>query len=114
MNEGDNSFVPQPPPVNPSHGGASTNAILTLVFGILSWIMCPIILGIVAWVMGNKEINAIDSGLSSPEGRTLCQYRKMVRHYKYVSFCNWRNFVPTIFRFYFWHGYTFKLESDLM
>ncbi|KAA0211872.1 MAG: DUF4190 domain-containing protein [Ignavibacteriaceae bacterium] len=76
MNEGDNSFVPQPPPVNPSHGGASTNAILTLVFGILSWIMCPIILGIVAWVMGNKEINAIDSGLSSPEGRTLANIGK--------------------------------------
>ncbi len=29
---------------------------LTLVCGILSWIICPVILGIGAWVMGNQGL----------------------------------------------------------
>jgi hypothetical protein len=68
-----------PPPPPPSTGssstgtseGASTNAIITLILGILSWIACGIIAAIPAWIMGKKEINAIDAGQSSQAGRTL-------------------------------------------
>lgn len=70
---------PPPPPPPPSSGGyntggsgsASTNAIISLVAGILSWIACPFILGIVAWVMGKSELGKIERRESSAEGKTL-------------------------------------------
>lgn len=70
---------PPPPSFNPSQqmgnqgnqDGASTNAIIALVCGILSYLFCPLILGIIAWVMGKKELAAIDSGQSSESGRTF-------------------------------------------
>lgn len=43
-----------------------------LVFGILSLVVCSI-LGPVAWVMGNEELRRIDSGQTSPEGRSNVQ-----------------------------------------
>lgn len=75
---------PPPPPPPPSYssgsyqqqnnqGGASSNAIIALVCGILSYIFCPIILGIVAWIMGKKELDAIDRGQSSEGGRALAK-----------------------------------------
>ncbi|MBE2256902.1 MAG: DUF4190 domain-containing protein, partial [Ignavibacteria bacterium] len=70
---------PPPPPPPPSSGGynpggsgsASTNAIISLVAGILSWIACPFVLGIVAWVMGKSELSKIERRESSVEGKTL-------------------------------------------
>ena len=73
--------TPPPPPPPPSGGSgssgsgvqdsASTNAIITLILGILSWIACGVIAAIPAWIMGKKEINAIDAGQSSQAGRTM-------------------------------------------
>lgn len=71
--------TPPPPPPPPTSGGsttvakegASTNSIITLILGILSWIACGIIAAIPAWIMGKKEINAIDAGQSSQAGRTM-------------------------------------------
>ncbi|MBK6537234.1 MAG: DUF4190 domain-containing protein [Ignavibacteria bacterium] len=68
-------FTPPPPPGNQG-GSASSNAIISLVLGILSYIMCPVILGIAAWIMGNNELKAIDSGQSSEAGRTLANIGK--------------------------------------
>jgi hypothetical protein len=43
---------------------------LILVLGILSLIICyP--LGIVAWVMGNRDMKAIAAGTMDPEGKQL-------------------------------------------
>ncbi len=70
---------PPPPPQSPimgspgsmQQGSASTNAIIALVGGILSYVMCPFILGIVAWVMGKMEINKIHRGESPEAGKNL-------------------------------------------
>ena len=80
---------PPPPPGNPQYGynpptppsgnqggSASSNAIISLVLGILSYIMCPVILGIAAWIMGNNELKAIDSGRSPEAGRMLANIGK--------------------------------------
>ncbi|MBZ0203446.1 MAG: DUF4190 domain-containing protein [Ignavibacteria bacterium] len=69
------STPPPPPPAgNMGAGGsASTNAIIALVAGILSYIFCPFILGIVAWIMGKGELGKIDRGESSEAGRTLAK-----------------------------------------
>jgi hypothetical protein len=66
---------PPPPPPPPQYtqsstgGGASTKAILALVFGIASYVLCPFIFGIVAWILGAGEKREIEQGLSSKEGR---------------------------------------------
>ena len=79
---------PPPPPGNPPppppsvsspqfsggsspQGSAGTNAIIAMVAGILSFVMCPFILGIVAWIMGKGEIGKIDRGESSQAGRSM-------------------------------------------
>jgi hypothetical protein len=66
-----------PPPPSTSGGttggSAGTNAIIALVAGILSWVVCPFILGIVAWIMGKGEINKINRGESSEAGRTMAK-----------------------------------------
>ncbi|MEO8513633.1 MAG: DUF4190 domain-containing protein [Ignavibacteria bacterium] len=72
------STPPPPPPtsggmnMNPG-GSAGTNAIIALVAGILSYIFCPFILGIVAWIMGKGELSKIDRGESSEAGRTFAK-----------------------------------------
>lgn len=71
------SSPPPPPPAGGmnmgSGGSAGTNAIIALVAGILSYIFCPFILGIVAWIMGKGELGKIDRGESSEAGRTLAK-----------------------------------------
>ncbi len=69
------SSPPPPPPAgNMGAGGsASTNAIIALVAGILAYVFCPFILGIVAWIMGKGELGKIDRGESSEAGRTLAK-----------------------------------------
>ncbi len=70
-----------PPPPPPSSGGmnmntggsAGTNAIIALVAGIISWVMCWWIGGIVAWIMGKGELSKIDRGESSEAGRTMAK-----------------------------------------
>lgn len=73
---------PPPPPPPPSSGSgnygqpagkASSAAIWALVLGILSWVLCGIIAAIPAWIVGKKEINAINAGQSDPAGKTMSQ-----------------------------------------
>ncbi len=45
-----------------------SQATTILVLGILSLVCCAP-LGIAAWIMGNKELEAIDAGLRNPENR---------------------------------------------
>lgn len=50
--------------------------VMILVFGILSFFVC-MIFGIVAWVMGNNDLRAMDEGRMDPEGRGLTQAGKI-------------------------------------
>ena len=69
-------YIP-PQPYNPnSQGSAGTGAILSLVFGILSYFICPLAFGIVAWVMGNNELNSIAMGKSSQSGEGMAKAGK--------------------------------------
>lgn len=68
------------PPPPPSTGGAgmqggsaSTNAIIALVAGIASFVICWGIAGIVAWIMGKGELNKIDRGESPEAGRSMAK-----------------------------------------
>lgn len=72
-------FAPPPPPP-PSYGGqytpqdkASSAAIWALVLGIASWILCGIIAAVPAWIIGKKELNAINEGRSSQAGKSMAQ-----------------------------------------
>ena len=71
------SSPPPPPPPSAGNvnmgGSAGTNAIIALVAGILSYVFCPFILGLVAWIMGKGELGKIDRGESSEAGRTLAK-----------------------------------------
>lgn len=49
-----------------------SQATTILVLGILSLVLCQV-LGPVAWVMGNKELEGIDAGRRAPEGRGTAQ-----------------------------------------
>jgi len=50
---------------------------LILVFGILSWVVCPIF-AVVAWVMGNQDLKEMDAGRMDPEGRGLTLAGKII------------------------------------
>jgi hypothetical protein len=54
-------------------GGASSNAIIALVLGILSYVTCGIFAAIPAWILGKKELSEIDAGRSPENGRTLAK-----------------------------------------
>jgi hypothetical protein len=59
------------PPQFPSDSGAypeASQATTVLVLGIIAMVLCQL-LGPVAWVMGNNELAAIDSGRRPPENR---------------------------------------------
>jgi hypothetical protein len=59
------------PPQFPSESGAypeASQATTVLVLGIIAIVACQL-LGPVAWVMGNNELAAIDSGRRPPENR---------------------------------------------
>ena len=62
----------QPPmqPLRPHRG------VLILVLGILG-IVCCLICGIVAWVMGNGDLREMDAGRMDPSGRGLTQAGKI-------------------------------------
>lgn len=52
----------------PARYAEDSQATMILVLGIISLVICGL-LGPVAWVMGNKEIEAIDAGRRPPENR---------------------------------------------
>ncbi len=75
---GYNAPPPPPPPQMPMgqpgmQGGASSNAIVSLVLGILSYIACGIFVAIPAWIIGKKELAEIDAGRSPEAGRTMAR-----------------------------------------
>ena len=51
--------------------------VLILIFGILGFVVCfPF--GTAAWVMGSKDLKAMDAGTMDPEGRGLTQAGKIL------------------------------------
>jgi hypothetical protein len=59
------------PPQFSSNSGAypeASQATTILVLGIIGLVLCQL-LGPVAWVMGNNELQAIDAGRRPPENR---------------------------------------------
>ncbi len=50
---------------------------MILAFGILGWAVC-VIFGIMAWVMGNADLRAMDEGRMDPKGRGMTQVGKML------------------------------------
>jgi hypothetical protein len=50
--------------------------VLVLVFGILG-LVCCVIFGIIAWVMGSSDLREIDAGRMDPAGRGLTQAGKI-------------------------------------
>ena len=50
---------------------------LILILGILGIIMCQP-LGIVAWIMGNKDLKEIAAGTMDPEVKSLTQWGKIL------------------------------------
>jgi hypothetical protein len=71
-------YTPPPPPTANFSGGtpdgsASTNAIIALVAGIVGWLGCYGIAGVVAWIMGRGEIKKIDRGEAPEAGRTFAK-----------------------------------------
>lgn len=58
-------------PQFPSESGAypeASQATTILVLGIIGLVLCQL-LGPIAWVMGNNELQAIDAGRRAPENR---------------------------------------------
>lgn len=49
---------------------------LILAFGILSWAFC-IVFGVLAWVMGNSDLAAMEAGLMDPEGEGMTRAGKI-------------------------------------
>lgn len=74
------------PPIEPTgmvqrpHRG-----VMILVLGILGIVVCAIC-GIVAWVMGNGDLKAMDAGQMDPEGRSLTKVGKILG---IVGVCLW-------------------------
>jgi ABC-type Fe3+ transport system permease subunit len=50
---------------------------MILVFGILG-LVCCIIFGILAWIMGNNDLKEMDAGRKDPSGRGLTQAGKIL------------------------------------
>ena len=51
----------------------SGNAIAALVLGILTFLCFSILTAIPAWIIGKKELDAINAGRSPDAGRTMAQ-----------------------------------------
>ena len=63
-----------PPAAAPRYYPNRSEAVTVLVLGILSIVFsgwCMGFLGIIAWVMGNRELREIDAGLRPPDNRGL-------------------------------------------
>ncbi len=65
------NFSQHPQNYNIKNTGTSEKALLSLIFGILSFIVLPFIFGIVAWILGAIELSDIKEKKSSPENRSM-------------------------------------------
>ncbi len=63
---------PPPPSYLPPPQSASTNAIVSLVLGVLGVICCGL-LAPIAWYLGNQEIKAIQAGASPAAGEGIAR-----------------------------------------
>ena len=61
----------------PGSGARPHRGAMILVFGILSWLVC-FIFGIVAWVMGKKDLEAMAAGEMDPTGEGLTKAGKII------------------------------------
>lgn len=66
----------QPPSV-PQTYQTPHRATVILVLGILSIVIC-FICGIVAWVMGNADLKAMNAGTMDPSGRGMTQAGRII------------------------------------
>ena len=60
----------------PSGAMEPHRGVLILVLGILGFVCC-FICGIIAWVMGNGDLQKMDRGIMDPSGRGLTQAGKI-------------------------------------
>jgi len=61
----------------PARYAEESQATIILVLGILSLVICGL-LGPVAWVMGNNEVQAVDAGRRPPEGRQMANIGRIL------------------------------------
>ena len=66
-----------PPPSQPMLPMQPHRGVLILVFSILSWVVC-VIFGIVAWVLANSDLQAMEEGRMDPTGEGLTKAGKIV------------------------------------
>lgn len=89
--------MPQPQPVyssSPQGGSASGKSIAALILGILSIVgSCGPVTGIIAIILANQELRAIQEGQSPESGKTLAQIGL------------WTGWIGTIACGLFWIGY---------
>ncbi len=67
----------QPPTIPQSSIQQPHRATVILVLGILSVVLC-FICGIIAWVMGNADIKAMNAGTMDPSGRGMTQAGRII------------------------------------
>ncbi len=66
-----------PPPSQPMMPMQPHRGVLILVFSILSWVVC-VIFGIVAWVLANSDLRAMEEGRMDPTGEGMTKAGKIV------------------------------------
>ncbi len=69
-------FPTEPTPVSYASGMRPHRATIVLVLGILGLVICPI-LGIIAWVMGNGDLRAMQAGQMDPSGLGMTKAGKI-------------------------------------
>lgn len=58
---------------NSASDNASKRAVWALVFSVLSFAFCPIVGALIGFTLSYQELEAIEKGLSSPNGKTVAQ-----------------------------------------
>ena len=72
------SQMPPPSqPMEPMLPMLPHRGVLILVFSILSWFIC-VIFGIVAWILANSDLRAMEEGRMDPTGEGLTKAGKIV------------------------------------
>ncbi len=70
---------PPPPPVEAPPGIPMQphRGVMILVFSILSWFLC-VIFGIVAWILANSDLRAMEEGRMDPTGEGITKAGKII------------------------------------
>ena len=66
-----------PPPSQPTQPMQPHRGVMILVFSILSWFIC-VIFGVVAWILANSDLRAMEEGRMDPTGEGLTKAGKIV------------------------------------